>query len=52
MLFLPITGQNIKRESGRKVQLGNINAAKVGPLLFYEGVSDVRKTLIFFFFPF
>lgn len=29
-LFLLITGQNIKRESGRKVQIGNITAAKVG----------------------
>lgn len=30
---LSILGQNTKRESGRKVQSGNINAAKVAYLL-------------------
>lgn len=31
--ILSILGQNTKRESGRKVQSGNINAAKVAYLL-------------------
>lgn len=28
-MFISVLGQNTKRESGRKVQSGNINAAKV-----------------------
>jgi hypothetical protein len=38
-LFLSILGQNTKRESGRKVQSGNINAAKVACLLSLLGTQ-------------
>lgn len=41
-LFLLITGQNIKRESGRKVQIGNISAAKVGRFYYLYIERHVR----------
>lgn len=33
-MFLSIVDQNTKRESGRKVQIGNIAAGKVGKHVF------------------
>lgn len=39
LMFIFISGQNTKRESGRKVQVENINAGKV--------IKNFRNLLIF-----
>lgn len=44
--FIFILGQNMKRESGRKVQLGNINAAKVSHLFIMDSCSLGLQTCI------
>ena len=37
-MFISVLGQNTKRESGRKVQSGNINAAKT--------IADIIRTCL------
>lgn len=44
IVFLFALGQNTKRETGRKVQTGNINAAKV--YFSVKCIGDVKDSLL------
>ena len=44
--FISISDQNTKRESGKKVQFGNIEAGKVNMLLLVVAMTVLERSLI------